>query len=95
MNKNPNNESDNTSLTDRLAVAFLSAVTAFLTGLILWGLILMFTYADDTLVNSFKYILWFTLIMAVSGFLLLENLMLRIFSPLWKLIMLLFRGNHY
>lgn len=72
---------------DRFAVAFLSAVLAFVSGTVIWGLLAgidlggaFFTWVP------FTWVLWFTLLMATLGFLLLENYLVVIFEKLWRAI---------
>ena len=72
------------TLFDRIAVAFLSGVTALLTGSLIW-LIVFYNLHDfvTELKPSFKPVLIFTGIMSAIGFFTLINLMGNIFGKIW------------
>jgi hypothetical protein len=74
---------------DRLAVAFLSAVITFLTGTLVWVLILLLAYtiAGVSLsLASFQLVWWFTGLMALLGFFLMENIVAAILGKLWRVL---------
>lgn len=73
------------TLTDRLAVAFLSAVSALLLGGLVWIAVLLIApeFAGPT-VTSFRWVLGFTIVMAVLGFLLLDNLIVHVLATLMR-----------
>ena len=74
-------------LFDRFAVALFSGVTAFLTGLAIWFVFVGFNYMGTfVFVIPFSIIWWFTGVMALLGFLLLDNLIAEIFGKVWKII---------
>lgn len=71
-------QQERATLTDRLALAFLSAVTALLVGGLLWLCIAVLAAQllfDE--VPSFAWVLGFAGVMAALGFLLMENHVLR------------------
>ena len=81
LNKNP------TTLSDRLAVAALSAVAGFVTAVLFW---LVLSYVFYTSIPM-QFIVWFTLVTAVLGFLTLENLLWNGLEKLWHLLINLMR----
>jgi hypothetical protein len=72
-------KNENISLLDRLAVAFLSGMTAIITSGIFW-----FSFLDGLI--SIKILLVFVLIMTILGFFLLENVLVNLFGWLWRLL---------
>lgn len=81
QNKNP------TTLSDRLAVAALSAVAGFVTAVLIW---LVLSYVFYTSIPM-QFIVWFTLVTAVLGFLTLEYLLWNGLEKLWHLLINLMR----
>ena len=72
------------TLIDRIAVAFLSGVFAFITGVVVWFLLVAsFGFEGKYIFSSFKLVIGFTVIMAVAGFLMLENFIATLFGHLW------------
>ena len=76
-----------TTLADRLAVAALSAVVGFVTAVLLW---LVLSYVFYTSIPM-QFIVWFTLVTAVLGFLTLENLLWHGLEKMWHLLIKLMR----
>ena len=69
---------------DRLAIAFLSAVVAFITALIVWVVLAGLNIGATSIFSfHFNWVLGFTLLMALLGFLMLENVLVNIFSYIW------------
>jgi len=59
------------TFTDRLAVAFLSAVVAFITALIVWVVLAGLNNGGTPIFSfHFNWVLGFTLLMALLGFLM-------------------------
>ncbi len=86
----PNPEIQPTTLTDRIGIALLSGLTAFLTGTLIWLLLIMtvgrFAVHEpslEALLPSFQWVLYFTVAMALIGFATLTNLMASIFGTIW------------
>lgn len=77
------------TLLDRFAVAFLSGVLAFLSGIAVWALMLIITL----FALPFELVLWFTVVMAILGFLMAEGLLVTIFGKVWCLIYGLVMGE--
>ncbi len=72
------------TLIDRIAVAFLSGVVAFITGVIIWFLLVTaFEFEGKYIFSSFKLVIGFTGIMAIAGFFMLENFIANLFGHLW------------
>lgn len=71
-----------TTLLDRLGMAILSGVLAFLSGIMIWGAIALGRYGGGILL-PFDFVLWFTAVMTVLGFLTAENLLVTIFGKVW------------
>jgi len=78
---------------DRLAVAFLSGLLAFLTAGLLWLVLAGINQAGTHIVFlPISAIWWFTGIMAVLGFFNVENFLAEVFGKLWRFIMILVAG---
>jgi pheromone shutdown protein TraB len=74
-------------LIDRFAIAFFSAVLAFITALVIWAILVGANLGGAFIVAlSFKWVLSFTLFMSVLGFLLLENFLISIYGYIWRAI---------
>jgi len=73
------NENEKTTLVDRLAVSLLSAVLAFITGLLVWLLI----GSPGTI--SINWVYGFTAFLAVLGFLNLQNTIVKVLGLIWKI----------
>ena len=87
MKTNTQPENEPPRLFDRFAVAGFSGITAFLTGLLIWFVLVGFNYLGVfVFVLPFSVIWWFTGAMALLGFLLLDNLLAEIFGKVWKII---------
>ncbi len=69
-------------LIDRFAIAFFSAVLAFITAFVIWAILV----GAFIVALSFKWVLSFTLFMSVLGFLLLENFLISIYGYIWRAI---------
>lgn len=81
----------NPTLFDRFAVAFLSGMTAFITGLLV--LVVLVTKDIERIsaeIFLFRELYWFIGIMMLIGFFSLENIMARIYGLIWKGICYLF-----
>jgi len=76
-----------TTISDRLAVAALSAVVGFVTAVLFWLVLSYVFYASIPM----QFIVWFTLITAVLGFLTLENVLWNGLEKLWQLLINLMR----
>jgi hypothetical protein len=73
------------TLLDRFAISLFSGLTALLTGLIFLGILLGSGIVSiDFGFLPIKIIALFAVIMALFGFLLLENIILNIFATLWR-----------
>ncbi len=84
---NRNKSQEKHTLTDRFAVAFLSAVFSFITGLIIWFLfVVAYEFKGPYIFSSFKLVYGFTVIMSFLGFLRVENFLATIFGHLWHAI---------
>lgn len=70
------------TLLDRFGMAALSAILAFLSALAVWA-VLAIGRSGGGLVLPLEYILWFTAVMTVLGFLMAESLLVTIFGQLW------------
>jgi hypothetical protein len=81
--KKPNPKSDN-SIGDRIAVGLFSAVSALILGSIIWFAIFWKFMPGTEL--SFKPVIYFTAVMFILGFVLLQNLLTKIIEILFKLI---------
>ena len=82
--KRKTSKKEKVTLTDRIAVAFLSALLSFFTGLVIWFLIVAaFSFEGPYIFSSFKLVYIFTGIMALSGFFMLENFCATIIGRLW------------
>lgn len=80
-------------LIDRCAVAFLSALTALATGTVAWlALGLLLGQLSFDLLPSFGWVLGFTAVMALLGFLLLENLIASVLGRIWRVLVQLLSG---
>ena len=80
------------TLLDRLGMAVLSAVIAFLTGLAIWALIAIGPYGSGFAL-PFGLVVWFTAVMAGLGFLTAESLLVTIFGKVWFALHVLFSGQ--
>lgn len=75
------------TLFDRVAVALLSGLLAFLTsGAVLVSLYLAFGYSQSVWVVGRGVVCGFTLLMALLGFMLLQNVVASMFGRLWHWI---------
>ncbi|AXQ27783.1 hypothetical protein D0B54_03445 [Solimonas sp. K1W22B-7] len=75
------------TLTDRIAVAFGSALFAFPLAAITWFGWLQLVPSDGVVEHlSFKYVWYFTGFMAALGFLLLENFLVAILAALMEYV---------
>ncbi|MCG8535065.1 MAG: hypothetical protein MI808_08205 [Pseudomonadales bacterium] len=74
-------EQEETTIIDRFAIAFLSAVTAFITASIIWAMV-GFLLGQANLISywPFNAVIIFTVIMAVLGFLVQSNLIATILA---------------
>ncbi len=81
-------------LIDRLAVSFLSAILAFITGLIIWLSVISISIVYRITIDggSFVLVLYFTAVMAIIGFFMMENIMVNIFGKIWNFVYKLMRG---
>ena len=81
-----NNKSAN--LFDRLAIAFLSAILAFITGIIIWVVVIFLSHGAffDFYSGAFRIVLYFTGLMAVLGFLMMQNILIDLFGVVWKYV---------
>ena len=78
---------DKVTIVDRLAVALLSAVISFITATVIWFLaVVAFSFEGPYIFSSFKLVIVFTVIMALLGFLLLENFLATVLGRLWHFI---------
>lgn len=82
--KSKKNTNEEITIIDRIAVAFLSGVFAFFTGVIVWFLLVAsFEFEGKYIFSSFKLVIGFAGIMAIAGFLMLENFIANLFGHLW------------
>ena len=80
------------TLTDRFAVAFFSAVCAFVLGGLVWlGILLVAPEFVGPAATSMRWLLGFTVVMAVLGFLLLDNLIAHLLGMLLRFLHLVGR----
>lgn len=85
---------DPQNLLDRCAVAFLSAVAAFVTGALLWLLVFYLLGGRGRVaipVASFHIVWVFTAIMALLGFFRRESLGLAVLNKIWQFLYGLWR----
>jgi hypothetical protein len=88
IRKTPRDES--ITLIDRLAIAFLSGLLAFLTAGLLWLALAGINKAGTHIVFlPVSAIWWFTGIMTTLGFFNVENFLAEVFGKLWQFIKLL------
>ena len=73
-------------LIDRIAVAVFSGLAAFVSGMLLWTPLFLISRGEEFVLVLFKVVLGFTIIMTVLGFMMMENLIVKIFSSLWKIL---------
>lgn len=72
---------------DRCALAFLSAISAFPLAWLLWALICGVAWNLELDWRPFfQWVLAFTGLMAIMGFMLLENLVLNAVAAIWRAI---------
>lgn len=84
---------ESVTLFDRLAVAFLSGLLAFLTAGLLWLALAGINQAGTRIVFLLiSAIWWFTGIMAALGFFNVENFLVEVFGKLWRFIKILVVG---
>lgn len=94
--RSPRKDRPRTSTTffDRIAIAFGSAVVAFLTGCIVW---LTFAglnrLAVPVALLPSALLWWFTGLIAVFGFFRMENLMAKALARAWDLVAAAWRDN--
>jgi len=82
--KNIRNINEKATFTDRIAVAFLSGVFAFFTGIVVWFLVVAaFGFEGKYIFSSFKLVVAFSGFMAIAGFLKLENFLANLFGHIW------------
>jgi len=81
------------TLTDRIGVALLSGLTAFITGTLIWVLLIfsvgrfaVHESSFEALMPSFQWVLYFTAFLALIGFATLLNLMANIFGSIWSFL---------
>jgi hypothetical protein len=75
-----------TTFFDRIAIAFGSAVVAFITGCIVWlTLAGLNRFAVPVAVLPSALLWWFTGLMAVLGFFRMENLLAKALARAWDL----------
>ncbi|MGQ0697325.1 MAG: hypothetical protein ACT4PZ_03680 [Panacagrimonas sp.] len=76
------------TLFDRCALAFVSGLCAFLVSIFGWlGVtVLMAQFGADWL-PSFDWVLAFSMLMSLLGFLLLENYVVTVVMTLWRWIL--------
>ena len=73
------------TLTDRFALAFLSGLSALLAGSLIWlAASLFFANLTSDGMASFRWVLLFAGVMALIGFALLENVVVRVLSGAWR-----------
>ena len=71
-------------LFDRVAMAFVSAVTSLVAGALVWLIILRVRGPYG--IVPFEPVLWFAGIMACLGFIFAEDLLVKILSTIWDAI---------
>jgi predicted lipid-binding transport protein (Tim44 family) len=76
-----------TTFSDRLAMAFFSAVVGGITAVLFW-MVLSYLFLSAI---SVQFIVGFTLLCALLGFLTMENWLLKGFEKLWRLLLNLMR----
>ena len=82
--KNKRKTKEEIKLIDRVAVAFLSGVAALVSGVVVWFLLIAsFDFEGKYIFSSFKFVIGFAGIMALAGFLMLENFIANIFGHIW------------
>jgi hypothetical protein len=75
------------SLIDRFAVAFLSGLLTFVTSVVIWLFLAGINVVGESIIIlPFKWVHGFTLLMAILGFLKLENFLEKIYGWVWKAI---------
>lgn len=85
--KHKRNTKEKISFIDRIAVAFLSGVFGFFSGVVVWFLLAAaYEFEGQYILSSFKLVIGFAGIMAVSGFFMLENFIANFFGHLWHAI---------
>lgn len=73
-------------LFDRFAVAFLAAVLAFTTGVIVYGLVFLVAFEIRAAIPPFAPVWWFSATMAILGFLLMDDWLAAIFGRVWHVL---------
>jgi len=82
--KNKRKTKEEIKLIDRVAVAFLSGVVALVSGVVVWFLLVAsFDFEGKYIFSSFKLVIGFSGIMALAGFLMLENFIANLFGHIW------------
>jgi len=75
------------TITDRLALGFGGALTTFVTGLVLWLFFNMFfSSATGTISIPFGIVWGLTIFGFILGALTLENHLLKILTPIWRIL---------
>jgi putative Mn2+ efflux pump MntP len=73
------------TFTDRLAIAFLSGIISFITALIVWMVLAGLNIGATSMFSfHFNWVIGFTLLMALLGLLMLENVLVNLFSYIWQ-----------
>jgi len=87
VKKDSHQDQSNPSLFDRVAIAFGSAVLAFVTGCLVWLTLAGFNmYASSIAFLPPAWLWWFTGIMAVLGFARMENLIAEVLGKAWRFV---------
>jgi len=82
--KNKRKTKEEITLIDRVAVAFLSGLLSLISGIILWFLfVAAIGFEGKYIYSSFKLVFWFSGLMAIAGFLMLENFIANLFGHIW------------
>jgi prepilin signal peptidase PulO-like enzyme (type II secretory pathway) len=79
------------TLADRLALGLLNAIVAFLTGSLIW-LLLLSLISFETAQLPFELVLWFSLIMAILGMFVHDSLLTIIYARIWRILAAWFRN---
>ena len=81
------NSEEEVTLFDRIGAGIFTGSVAFLTGIIVWLLVVVWTNFNESISRyGFICVIAFTIFIAIYGFLLKINLIANIFGKIWQTI---------